>query len=141
MRQFNYFENGGPYPGSCVVTGDNKNLISLDVQIPTYGNVMLNRRTVEELAYFIGYAPKEPMVKEVEHLRLHIKQLEARLNAVPSETENLINGIRNSVADFILTVSSSSDDGGSVSVQDDSGDASKPARPRKTKSSNDQASS
>lgn len=135
MRQFNYFENGGPYPGSCVVTGDNKKLISLDVQIPNYGNVMLNLRTVEELAHFIGYAPKEPMIAELDHLKAHIRDLESRLNAVPKETENLINGIRSSVADFVLAVSSSSDDNGGVSVQDDSADASKPARPRKAKNS------
>lgn len=141
MRQFNYFANGGPYPGVCLSCGNNKELFDLGKDQQDGRSYLLCTRCVAELASFTGYISKEPAMKEFDHLKAHIRELEAQVKSVPTQVEGLINGIRNSVADFVLAVSSSSDDSGSVSVQDDSVDAGKPARPRKAKNSNDEASS
>jgi hypothetical protein len=136
MRHFNTFEKGAPFPGTCIVTGDNRNLISLDVQLPDYGAVMINQRTAEDLAHFMGWAPKHPLQQEIEHLRMHIKELEAQLDRVPKETEELVDGIRNSVASFVLRVSSGGDDASSTPNEDDKPATKKSNRARKTEDSN-----
>ena len=135
MRQFNYFANGGPYPGQCLSCGNNKELFDLGKDQQTGSSYLLCTRCVAEVATFTGYILREPAMREADHLKAHIRELEAQVKSVPAQVEGLINGIRSSVADFVLAVSSSSDDNGGVSVQDDSADASKPARPRKTKNS------
>lgn len=135
MRHFNTFEKGAPFPGTCIVTGDNRNLISLDVQLPDYGAVMINQRTAEDLAHFLGWAPKHPLQQEIEHLRAHIRELEQQVNNVPKETEELVDGIRNSVADFVLRVSSGGNSPSDTPDEDDKPATKKPNRARKAESS------
>lgn len=137
MRQFNYFANGGPYPGQCLSCGNNKELFDLGKDQVTGSTYLLCTRCVSEIASFTGHILREPAIKELDHVKAHMRDLEAQVQAVPNLVEGLINGIRSSVADFVLAVSSSSNDSGSVSVQNDSADTSKPSRPRKTKNSDD----
>lgn len=137
MRQFNYFANGGPYPGQCLSCGNNKELFDLGKDQVTGSTYLLCTRCVSEIASFTGHILREPAIKELDHVKAHMRDLEAQVQAVPNLVEGLINGIRSSVADFVLAVSSSSNDSGSVSVQDDSADTSKPSRPRKAKNSDD----
>lgn len=141
MRQFNYFANGGPYPGTCMSCGNNKELFDLGKDQQTGGSHLLCNRCVSEIAQFTGHILREPAMREHDHLKNHIAELEAQLKSVPTQVEGLINGIRSSVADFVLAVSSSSDDSGSVPVQDGPKGNGKSARPRKAADSNDEAPS
>jgi len=141
MRQFNYFANGGPFPGTCLSCGNNKELFDLGKDEVTSASYLLCNRCVSELASFTGHILKEPAMREFDHLKSHIAELEAQVKKAPELVEGLINGIRSTVADFVLAVSSSSDNSRSVSVQDDSGNTSKPARPRKAKNSDDETPS
>lgn len=137
MRQFNYFANGGPYPGVCLSCGNNKELYDLGKDQPTGSSYLLCTRCVSEIASFTGYILREPALREHDHQKAHIAELEAQLATVPTLVEGLINGIRSNVADFVLAVSSSDDVPSTKAVRNDSGDSRKPGRPRKTEDSDD----
>ena len=137
MRQFNYFANGGPFPGTCLSCGNNKELFDLGKDQQTGASYLLCIRCVGEIATHTGYILREPAMKEYDHLKKHMTELEDQLASVPNLVEGLINGIRSNVADFVLAVSSSSDSASSAPVQDDSGASSKPVRARKATDSND----
>jgi hypothetical protein len=59
----------------------------------------------QELAVFIGYAEQAPLDKKIEELKAEVVSRETELAKVPNHVEELINGIRNSVTDFIFAVS------------------------------------
>lgn len=141
MRQFNYFANGGPYPGTCFSCGNNKELFDMGKDQQTGGSYLLCNKCVSEIAAFTDHIPRKPAIEEHDHLKAHIKELEAQVKQVPNLIEGLIDGVRNSVADFVLAVSSSSDDSGSVPVQDGTESPRKPGRPRKTTNSDNEAPS
>jgi len=135
MRHFNYFENGGPYPGTCLSCGNNKTLYDLGKDQGTGGSHLLCTNCVSELASFTGHILREPAIKEYDHLKAHSAELEKQLKAIPNLVEGLIDGIRSNVADFVLTVSDSSNRSSSKPVQNDTKASSKPAGPRKAKDS------
>jgi hypothetical protein len=60
---------------------------------------------VKELALFIGWADKEPLEAEIDILKMDVEAHERELARVPDHVEELINGIRSSVTDFIFAVS------------------------------------
>lgn len=135
MRQFNYFANGGPFPGVCFSCGNNKELYDLGKDQQTGSSYLLCVRCVSEIANFAGYILREPALKEYDHLKSHNAELERQLKAVPQLTEGLIDGIRNSVANFVLAVSSSGNDSSDSPVQDGAKASRKPSGPRKTEDS------
>lgn len=132
MRQFNFFANGGPFPGTCLSCGNNKELYDLGKDQQTGSSYLLCTRCVAELATFTGYIQREPAMREHDHQKRHIAELQAQVDAIPTLVEGLINGIRSNVADFVLTVSSSGDSGSSAPLQDGAEPARKPSRARKT---------
>ena len=141
MRQFNYFANGGPYPGTCFSCGNNKELFDMGKDQQTGGSYLLCNKCVSEIAAFTDHIKRGPAMKEHDHLKSHIAELEKELKRVPDLVEGLIDGVRSSVADFVLAVSSSSNDSGNLPVSDDSKNNRKPSRPRKTENSDDETPS
>jgi hypothetical protein len=141
MRQFNYFANGGPFPGSCLSCGNNKELYDMGKDETTNASHLLCTRCVSEIATFTGHILREPAVREHDRLKNQISELEAQLNRMPNLVEGLIDGIRSATADFVLAVSSSSDSDSDIPVQDGAESPRKPGRPRKAADSNDQAPS
>jgi hypothetical protein len=137
MRQFNFFANGGPFPGVCFSCGNNKELYDLGKDQQNGTSYLLCTRCISEIASFTGYISREPAMKEYDHLKQHNTELDAQLKAVPTLVEGLINGIRSSVSDFVLAVSSSSDSGSDSPVQDGAKASRKPSGARKTEDSND----
>lgn len=75
---------------------------------------MICAQCVNDLAEFTGQAPKQPLLDEIAKLKAEIVSRETDLAKIPNEVEGLINGIRNSVTDFIFAVSYS----GSVSSEE-----------------------
>jgi len=137
MRQFNFFVNGGPFPGSCLSCGNNKMLYDLGKDEVTNSSYLLCTRCISEIASFTGHILREPAMRESDHLKSHIKELESQLEQMPAQVEGLIDGIRRSTADFVLAVSSSSNVPSDSSVSDDAEGRRKPGRPRKTEDSDD----
>lgn len=112
MRHFNYFENGGPAPSSCLSCGRNNTLFDLGRELQFGGMAQLCLTCAKEIAIFIGFAEKAPLEKTIEELRKEIVSRETELAKVPDQVEELINGIRHSVTDFVFAVSYSSNDAG-----------------------------
>jgi hypothetical protein len=119
MRHFNYFENGGPAPSSCISCGAVKELFEVG-QLLHGGMAQICKKCVHELATFIGYVPEAPLRLEIDLLKNDIEAHEIELGRVPEKVETLINGIRSSVTDFIFAVSYGIDADKPAPVQDDS---------------------
>lgn len=120
MRHFHYYENGGPAPSSCMSCGRNNQLFDLGREIPVAGGMaQLCLTCTKELALFIGYAEKAPLDEQIDLLKMDVEAHERELAVVPDHVEELINGIRRSVTDFIFAVSYSDHADKSAPVQDD----------------------
>jgi glutaredoxin len=117
MRHFNYFENGGPAPSSCISCGAVKELLEIG-QLAYGGMAQVCVKCVKELATFVGYAEEYPLQeiikKQQDDARLYIEQLAK----VPNLVDGLINGIRSSVTDFVFAVSYSNNADKPEPVQD-----------------------
>lgn len=121
MRHFNYYENGGPAPSSCMSCGRNKELFDLGREIPVAGGMaQLCLVCVKEIALFIGYAERAPLDAEIDRLKSEIVSRETEIATIPNHVEELINGIRSRVTDFIFAISYSDNIDQPAPVQDDS---------------------
>lgn len=105
MRHFNYFANGGPFPGTCISCGNNKDLYDVGGTRFDGGNNLLCGTCAKELATFIGYEDPTSLEAEVNRLTSANVQLEIEIAKIPNLVDGLINGIRSSVTDFIFAVS------------------------------------
>lgn len=120
MRHFHYYENGGPAPSSCMSCGRNNQLFDLGREIPVAGGMaQLCLTCTKEIALFIGYAEKAPLDAEIAQLKTDIVSRETEIAVIPNHTEELINGIRRSLTDFIFAISYSDHADKSAPVQDD----------------------
>lgn len=122
MRHFHYYENGGPAPSSCMSCGRNNQLFDLGREIPIAGGMaQLCLTCVKEIALFIGYAERAPLDAEMARLKDEIVSRETEIATIPNHVEELINGIRSRLTDFIFAVSYSGDANSNAPVQDNSG--------------------
>ena len=122
MRHFHYYENGGPAPSSCMSCGRNNQLFDLGREIPVAGGMaQLCLTCVKEIALFIGYAERAPLDAEIATLKSDIVSRETEIATIPNHVEELINGIRSRLTDFIFAVSYSGDANSDAPVQDNSG--------------------
>jgi hypothetical protein len=138
-RHFVVFANGGPFPGTCVGCRSNIDLHDLGADLLSGGNAMLCKQCVMDLAVFNGYAPEAPLLAKIAELEQQLVSRETTISNIPNNVEELINGIRSNVTDFILTISSSSDDSSSVPVQRPKGSNAGNGKSGKAKSSDDKA--
>lgn len=117
MRHFNYFENGGPYPGSCVSCGATRELFDIGGTRIDGGNNLLCKKCSVELALFLGYVEEAPLQEQMYNLEADIEAHERELARIPDHVEDLINGIRSRVTDFIFAVSYSDNLDGAVDAE------------------------
>lgn len=118
MRHFNYFENGGPFPGTCISCGATKQLFDIGGTRIDGGNNLLCKKCSVELALFLGYVEEAPLQEQIYNLEADIEAHEQELARVPEHVEELINGIRSSVTDFIFAVSYSNNLDSSVDAEE-----------------------
>jgi len=118
MRHFNYFENGGPFPGTCISCGATKELYDIGGTRIDGGSNLLCKKCSVELALFIGYVEEAPLEEKIYILEADIEAHEQELARVPEHVEELINGIRSSVTDFIFAVSYGSHLDGAVDAEE-----------------------
>ena len=125
MRHFNYYENGGPAPSSCISCGAVKELFEVG-QLLSGGMAQICKKCVHELAVFNGYALEAPLQEKIDLLKNDVEAHEIELARVPDKVEALINGLRSNVTDFIFAVSYGIDADKPEPIQDiassDSGD-------------------
>jgi hypothetical protein len=78
---------------------------------------MICKQCITDLAAFIDWAPEAPLLAKIAELEQEIASRENTITQIPDHIEELINGIRSSVTDFILTISGSGDSSSSAPVQ------------------------
>jgi hypothetical protein len=105
MRHFNYFENGGPYPGTCISCGATKQLFDVGGTRIDGGSNLFCKKCSVELALFLGYVEEQPLLDQMYNLEADIEAHERELARIPDHVEDLINGIRSRVTDFVFAVS------------------------------------
>jgi hypothetical protein len=101
---FHHYMQGAPLPGTCMKCGNNQDIYDLGVEAYD-GNALICGRCVRDLAMFIGWAEEAPLREEIVSRETTIANLEEQLAKVPNNVEELINGIRSSVTDFVFAVS------------------------------------
>lgn len=138
-RHYVVFQNGAPFPGTCVACRSNRELHDLAADLLSGGNAMICKQCITDLASFIGWAPEAPLKAEIAQLKEEIVSRETVINNIPNHVEGLINGIRSSVSDFILTVSGGNNGSSDLPVQKSEGSNAGVRKPRKTKSSDNEA--
>lgn len=142
MRHFNYFENGGPAPSACLSCGNNKQLFDLGRELPiTGGMAQVCLTCAKELAAAVGYAPEAPLQDEISTLKAELVSRETELAKIPNHIEELINGVRSSVTDFIFAVSYSDSTDIDSTVSNDDGAKPRSNQGRKVAQRDDSASS
>lgn len=104
---FVHYPQGAPHPGICHKCGDYRDLFDLGVD-HLDGNTLLCRRCISNIAGAIGYVKAEPLKDRIAELEAELVSRETIINSIPNHTEELINGVRNLVTNFVLDVSDSS---------------------------------
>lgn len=138
-RPYVVFQNGAPFPGTCVGCRSNIDLHDLGADLLSGGNAMLCKQCVMDLATFNGWAPEAPLLDKITELEQELASREATISNIPDTVEELINGIRSNVADFILTISGGSDDSSRLSVSSAKSSNAGNGKSGKAKSSNNKA--
>jgi hypothetical protein len=82
---------------------------------------MLCKRCTVELAEFVGFTDRLTADITISRLADEVTRLESQIQAIPNETENLIDSIRSSVSNFVLSISSKPDNNGNKTVPDSGG--------------------
>lgn len=114
----NFFETGAPGPSTCMKCGDYRNLFDLGVDVWD-GAALLCQNCIKGMAELVGYVDGETASDLLNALTDELKVSRETNDRIPNEVEALINGVRSSVADFVLAISGSGDDSSSVPVQGD----------------------
>ena len=141
MANFPFFPDGGaPFPGTCAQCGGGRDLYVMRFDTE-FGNALLCaaciRMLAEEIDYVDGKGAREVIAQLTEEL--HVSR--ETIAKIPNEVETLIDGVRSSVADFVLAISGSGDDSGSVPVQSDVNSPEAPADNLKSAAGNGKAPS
>jgi len=108
MPHFRYYTNGAPFPGTCVFSGENRNLWevgSMTVQGQVLP-VLLSTRVLQELAANAGFVTSEAYATQNAILTQKIRTLEAQNAAVPNLLKELQNDFANLVSNFVTQLAS-----------------------------------
>ncbi len=114
---FVHYDQAAPYPGLCHKCGDYRDLFDLAAD-HIDGTTLLCRLCISNLSRAIGFVKAEPLEAKIMELEAALVSRETTINNIPNQTEELINGIRNLISDFIFTISDSSRVSGVPPVSD-----------------------
>lgn len=119
MAHFNFFATGAPVPSTCMKCGDYRDLYDLGIDV-WEGAALICVKCIKDLAALVNYVDGAVAQEQADRLNAQLAVSRETIERIPNEVEKLIDGVRNSVADFVLTVSGSSDDSSSIPVQEPS---------------------
>lgn len=108
MPHFRYHTNGAPFPGTCVYSGENRNLWEVGT-MTVQGQVLpvlLSDRVLQELADSAGFVPKAEHIRLNAELNEKIETLEAQNKVVPNLLKELQNDFANLVSNFVTSLAS-----------------------------------
>jgi hypothetical protein len=107
MTHFRFHSNTAPFPGTCVFSGENRNLWEVGT-MTVQGQVLpvlLSDRVLQELADSAGYVTKGAYAQLNAELTEKIRTLEAQTDAVPNLLKELQNDFANLVSNFVTNLS------------------------------------
>lgn len=119
MAHFNFFATGAPVPSTCMKCGDYRDLYDLGIDV-WEGAALICVKCIKDLAALVDYIDGETARAEQARLTEQLETARNAVAAVPNQVEELIDGIRGSVANFVLAVSGGGNDSGSIPVQEPS---------------------
>lgn len=108
MPHFRYHTNGAPFPGTCVFSGENRNLWEVGT-MTVQGQVLpvlLSDRVLRELAVNAGFVTSESYASLNAGLTERIRTLEAQNKVVPNLLKELQNDFANLVSNFVTSLAS-----------------------------------
>lgn len=134
----NFFETGAPGPSTCMKCGDYRKLYDLGVDV-WEGAALLCVNCIKGMAELVDYVDGAVVYDQISELTNELDVSRETIDRIPNEVETLIDGIRSSVANFVLAISSSGDDSSSVPVQSDVNGPETPANDFKSAAVNGKA--
>lgn len=108
MPHFRYYTNGAPFPGTCVFSGENRNLWEIG-SMTVQGQVLpvlLSDRVLQELASHAGFVTSKAYAELNATLTEKIRTLEAQNAAVPNLLKELQNDFSSLVSNFVISLAS-----------------------------------
>lgn len=108
MPHFRYYTNNAPFPGTCVYSGENRDLWEVGT-MTVQGQVLpvlLSSRVLQELAVKSGFVTSEAYAQLNSALTEKIRTLEAQNEAVPNLLKELQNDFSNLVSNFVIQLAS-----------------------------------
>ncbi len=123
-KHFRFYPKGAPFPGTCVFSGETKNLWeigSMTVQGQPL-TVLLSDRVLGELAFSAGFVSGQSYAELNAALTEKIKLQEAQIQQTPNLIKELQNGFNDLFSNFVTGLAS-------VSVP------SEPVQPKSTQAS------
>ena len=125
MPHFRFYEKGAPFPGTCVFSGDNKNLWeigSMTVQGQILA-VLLSDRVLQELATQAGYVTSRSYAELNATLSEKIAKQEAQIEATPKLLKDFQNDVTSLIAEFVTSLASVDGSNHAVQPEGDQADA------------------
>lgn len=135
---FRFYENGAPFPGQCVFSGQITNLWEVGSMV-VQGSpvpVLLADRVLVELANYAGFVSKEQHEKVVTEQAEVIAKQAAQLEAAPKLLKELTTDVNNILSNFVTDLaglaSGSVSNGSEGSEANTGGTEAKPGSTAKT---------
>lgn len=129
MPNFRFYEKGAPFPGTCVFSGETKNLWeigSMTVQGQPL-TVLLSDRVLQELAVHTGFITSRSYAEQVAVSQKRINELEAQNKATPELLRKFQNDFSNLVSEFVTSLGSVPVPDKPVQLESDPADAGESA--------------
>lgn len=125
MPHFRFYEKGAPFPGTCVFSGDNKNLWevgSMTVQGQILA-VLLSDRVLQELATQAGYVTSRSYAELNATLSAKIAKQEAQIETTPKLLKDFQNDVTSLITEFVTSLASVDGSNHAVQLEGDQADA------------------
>lgn len=122
---FRFYENGAPFPGQCVFSGQITNLWEVGSMV-IQGSpvpVLLADRVLIELANYAGFVSKDQHERVVTEQAEIIAKQAAQLEAAPQLLKELSANVNNTLTDFVTALAGIASDSAVPSAKGNKADA------------------
>lgn len=104
MAHFTFHENGGPFPGTCVRCGNNKQLWQLGKIPASNMAALLCDRCVQEIAVFTGFVTGSTYATQVAMSVEKTTKQQAQIDATPELLRRFSHDVSNLISDFVTSL-------------------------------------
>jgi hypothetical protein len=108
MAHFRFYTNGAPFPGTCVFSGENRNLWEVG-NMTVQGQVLpvlLSDRVLQELAAQAGFVTSKSYAELNSTLTEKINTQKAQLDVAPQFLKRFQHDINNLIGEFVTGLAS-----------------------------------